>query len=150
MLDNSNTSQLSRWSGQALGESVDNLSLLGCGDFSFSYDSDVSIATTLVEGIVSHFPNTQDLLDSMNTADVAPGREGSKSVAYAPPQLVLDSASDEPQCSDSNVLLGSVQAIATTEAARRSESSRERLKELWERRFTCLEKMKPCYAWGGR
>ena len=84
MLDNSNTSQLSRWSGQALGESVDNLSLLGRGDFSFSYDSDVSIATTLVEGIVSHFPNTQDLLDSMNTADVAPGREGSKSVAYAP------------------------------------------------------------------
>jgi len=145
MLDSSNISQLS----QVSGESDDDLSLLG--DFSFSYDSDVSIATALVEGIVSHFPNTQDSLNFMNTTDVAPGREGSKSVAYAAtPQTVLDSNSDGPQCLDSNALSESAEAIAATTTMPRSASFRKKLKELHERRFTHPQKMKPTYAWGGR
>jgi len=143
MLDNSNTSQ--RW--QASGESADDLSLLG--DFSFTYDSDVSIATTLVEGIMSQFPITQDLLDSMSTTNATSEHEGSKSVAYTP-QIVSDLASDGPQHSDSNALSESVEARTTTEPARRSKSTRERLKELWARRFTHPWKMKPTYASGGR
>jgi len=102
MLDSSNTSQL--W--QASGESPDDLSLLG--NFSFTYDLDVLIATTLVEGIMSQFPITQDLLDSMSTTDAMSENEGSKSLAYTP-QIVSDLASDGPQCSDSNVLSESVE-----------------------------------------
>jgi hypothetical protein len=78
MLDSSNTSQL--W--QASGESPDDLSMLG--NFSFTYDSDVLIVTTLVEGIMSQFPITQNLLDSMSTTDVMSENEGSKSLAYTP------------------------------------------------------------------
>jgi len=110
MLDSSNTSQL--W--QASGESPDDLSLLG--DFLFTYDSDVLIATTLVEGIMSQFPITQNLLDSTSTTDATSENEGSKSLTYTP-QIVLDLASDGPQRSDSNALSKSVEARTTTEPA---------------------------------
>ncbi len=145
MLDSSNTSQLSHW--QASGKLADDLSLLG--NFSFSYDLDVSIVTTLVEGIMLQFPITQDLLDSTSTTNATSECEGSKSLTYTP-QIVLDLALDGPQCSDPNVLSESVEAITMTEPARRSESTRERLKELWARRFTHPQKMRPTYAWGGR
>ena len=143
MLDSSNTSQL--W--QASGKSSDDLSLLG--NFSFTYDSDVLIATTLVEGIMLQFPITQDLLDSMSTTNATSENEGSKSLAYTP-QIVSDLALDGPQRSDSNALSESVEAQTTTEPTRRSESTQERLKELWARRFTHPQKMKPTYASGGR
>jgi hypothetical protein len=145
MLDSSNTSQLS-W---ASGESADDLSLLG--DFPFSYDSGVSVATTLVEGILSEFPITQDVLDSQatSTMDATSGPKCSKSDAcYS--QTVLDSDSDGPQRSNSKALSESVEAITTTEAAPMSESTWERRKELWERRFTHPQKMKPSYASGER
>jgi hypothetical protein len=147
MLDSSNTSQLS-W---ASGESANDLSLLG--DFPFSYDSGVSVATTLVEGILSEFPITQDVLDSQatSTMDVTSesGPECSKSDACCS-QTVLDSDSDGPQRSNSKALSESVEAIATTEAAPRSESTWEKRKELRERRFTHPQKMKPSYASGER
>jgi hypothetical protein len=143
MLDSSNTSQL--W--QASGKLADDLSLLG--NFSFTYDSDVSITTTLVEGIMSQFPVTQDLLDSTSTTDATSKHEGSKSVTYTP-QIVSDLASDGPQRSDSNTLSESVEARTMTKPAQRSESTQERLKELWARRFTHPWKMKPTYASGGR
>jgi hypothetical protein len=121
------------------------------GNFSFSYDSDVSIATALVEGIVLHFPNTQDSLNFMNTTNMAPGCEGSKSVTYmATPQTVLDSNSDGPQCLDSNVLSKSAEAIAATTTMPRSTSFWKKLKELHEGRFTHPQRIKPTYAWGGR
>ena len=145
MLDSSNISQLS----QASSESADDLSLLS--NLSFSFDSGISIATTLVEGILSQFPTMQELLDSTNTTDATSGLESSKSVAYNP-QNISDSLADldGPQCSDSNALSESVEVITTTEPARRSESTQERLKELWARRFTHPRKMKPTYASGGR
>ena len=145
MLDSSNTPQLSHW--QASGKLADDLSLLG--NFSFSYDSDVSITTTLVEGLMSQYPITQELLDSTSTTDATSECEGSKSVAYTP-QIVSDLALDGPQHSDSNALSESVEARTTTEPAQRSKSTWERLKELWARRFTHPRKMKPTYAWGGR
>ena len=145
MLDSSNTSQLS-W---ASGESADDLLLLG--DFPFSYDSGVSVATTLVEGILSEFPITQDVLDSQatSTMDTTSGPKCSKSdTCYS--QTVLDSDSDGPQRLNSKALSESVEAITTTEAAPMSESTWERRKELWERRFTHPQKMKPSYASGER
>jgi len=80
MLDSSNlnTSQLL----EASGESANDLSLLD--DFPFSYDSGVSIATTLVEGILSEFPIIQDSLDSTCTTDATLGLKGSKMIAYIP------------------------------------------------------------------
>jgi hypothetical protein len=51
MLDSSNTSHLS----QASSESADDFSLLS--DLSFSYDLGISVATTLVEGILLQFPH---------------------------------------------------------------------------------------------
>ena len=145
MLDSSNISQLS----QASGESADDLSLLG--NLSFSFDSGVSIATTLVEGILSQFPITQELLDPTNTTDATSRLEGSKSDAYYP-QTISDSASDRPQHSDSNALSESVEVTITTklEAAPGSEYPWERMKELWERMFTHPNKMKPSYTSGGR
>jgi hypothetical protein len=155
MLDSSNlnTSQLS----QASGKSPDNLSLLD--DFPLSYDSGVSIATTLVKGILSEFPITQDSLDSVCTTVVTLGLEGCKSIAYIP-QTVLDSDSDGAPhldsdgapCLDSNVLSKSVEVTTTTDTAPISEYTWERMKELWERRFTHPEKMKPAsgYALEGR
>jgi hypothetical protein len=145
MLDSSNISQLS----QASGESADDLSLLG--ELSFSFDSGISIATTLVEGILSQFPTTQELLDSPNTTDTTSGLESSKSVAYNP-QNISDSLADldGPQHTDSTALSKPVEAITTTGAVPRSESTRERRKKLWERRFTYPKKMKPSYASAGR
>ena len=135
MLDSSNISQLS----QASGESVDDLSLLG--DLSFSYDSGVSVATTLVEGILSEFPITQDTLHSTWATNVTSGLEGSKLVADTP-QTVLDL--------ESNALSKSVEAITTTTTMPSFESTREKMKELRERRFTHPQKIMPSYALGGR
>ncbi len=128
MLDSSNISQLS----QASGESVDDLSLLG--DLSFSYDSGVSVATTLVEGILSEFPITQDTLHSTWATNVTSGLEGSKLVADTP-QTVLDL--------ESNALSKSVEAITTTTTMPSFESTREKMKELRERRFTHPQKIMP-------
>lgn len=143
-LDRSNTSQFSQASGL---EWANDLSLLG--DFSFSYDSDISIATTLVEGIMLQFPITQDFAGSISTTEVTSGHEGSKSVAYSP-QIVSDLASDGPQRLDSNTLSEPIDVITMTEAARGCETHQERLKKLFERRFTHPHKMKPTYARGGR
>jgi hypothetical protein len=145
MLDSSDTLQLS--SSWASGTSPDDLSLLG--DLSFSLDLGVSIATTLVESILSEFPITQDSLDYTSTANATSGLQGSKSEAYYP-QTVSDSALDGALCSDSNPLSKSVEATTITEAAPRSESIWEKRKALWEKRFTHPNKMKPRYAWGGR
>jgi len=145
MLDSSNTLQLS-W---ASGKSANDLSLLG--DFSFFYDLGVLVATTLVEGILSEFPIIQDMLDSQatSTMDTTSRPECSKSDAcYS--QTVLDSDSDGPQCSNSKVLSESVEVITTTEAAPRSKSTWKKRKELWERRLTHPQKMKPFYASGER
>jgi len=135
MLDSSNISPLS----QASGESADDLSLLG--DLSFSYDSGTSIATTIVEGILSQFPITQQSLDSTNTMDATSGLEASKLDAYIP---VL--GPDGPQHLDSKALSETAEANTTTEAAPRSQSTWEKRKELWERRFTHPQKMKPSYT----
>ena len=143
MLDGSNTSQLS-WDS---GESVNDLSLLD--DFPFSYNSGVSIATALVEGVLSEFPITQDLLDSTSTTDATFGLQGNKADAYYP-QTVSDSVSDGAPRLDSNALSKSVEATTTTETALSSESIREKRKVLWEKRFTHPHKMKPSYASGGR
>lgn len=145
MQDSSNTSQLS--SSWASGESLDDLSLLG--DLSFSFDSGVSVSTTLVEDILSEFPITQDSLGSTSTTDATSELQGSKTDAYNP-LTVSDLASDGPQCPDCNVLAEPVEAITTADAAPMSESTQERLKELWARRFTHPRKMTPSYAWGGR
>jgi hypothetical protein len=135
MLDSSITSQPS----QASGELADDLSLLG--DLSFSYDLGVSVATTLVEGILLQFPITQDLLDSMNIMDTTFRLEASKLDAYTP-VLGLDG----PQHLDSNALSKSVEVITTTETVPSSESTWEKIKELWERRFTHPQKIKPSYT----
>jgi hypothetical protein len=145
MLNGSNILQLS-WDS---GESVNDLSLLD--DFPFSYDSGVSVATTLVEGVLLEFPITQDLLDSQatSTMDTTSRPGGSKSdTCY--PQTVSDSVLDGPQRSNSKGLSDSVDAITTTEAAPRFKSIWEKRKELWERRFTHPQKMKSSYASGGR
>ena len=107
--------------------SADDLSFLD--NFPFSYDLGVSVATTLVEGILSEFPIIQDSLNSICIIDATSGLEGSKSVTYTP-QIDSDSASDRPQCWDSNMLSESVEARTMTEPAQRSESTQERLKEL--------------------
>jgi hypothetical protein len=135
MLDspNLNTSQLS-------AEASNDLSLLD--DFPFSYDSGISIATTLVEGILSEFPITQDSLDYTCSTDATLELEGIKSIAYTP-QTVLASDSDGAPRSDSNALSRSGEAIATTTTTPRSASFRKKLKELQERRFTHPQKMKP-------
>jgi hypothetical protein len=112
MLDSSITSQLS----QASGESPDDLSLLG--NLSFSYDPSVSIATTLVEGLLSQFPITQDSLDSTNTMDMTSRLDASKLDTYTP-VLGLDG----PQHSDSNALSKFVEVITTTETMPSSEST---------------------------
>ena len=139
MLDSSNTSHLS----QASSESADDFSLLG--DLSFSYDSGISVATTLVEGILSQFPITQDSLDSTSITDMTSRLEGSKSDAYNP-QAVSDSDLDGTRLPVSSMLSNSAGAKTTSEAAPRSESTWEKIKELWERRFTHPQKMKPTYA----
>jgi hypothetical protein len=81
--------------------------------------------------------------------DVTSRPEGSKSDACYP-QTVLDLVLDRPQRLNSKVLSNSVEAITITKAAPRSESIWEKRKELWERRFTHLQKMKPSDASEGR
>lgn len=151
MLDSSDTSPISSF--WASHESANNLSMLG--DLSLSFDSGVSVATTLVEDILSEFPITQDwdLLDSTSTTSATFGLHGSESEAYYP-YSVLDSASDGAPHGphlDSNTLSKSVEETTIIEAVPRSEATRrEKLKELWEKRFTRPYKMKPHYTSEGR
>ena len=137
---------------QASGKSADDLSLLD--GFPFSYDSGISIATTLVEGVLLEFPLTQELLESTSIADTTSGLQVSKSDAYYP-QTVSDSALDGPPAHlglESSALSKPVEAVTMTESVPTSQSIREKRKELWERRLTYPEKMKPAtgYALEGR
>ena len=123
MLDISNVPQHS----QASGMSADDLSFLD--DFPFFYNPGVLVATTLVEGILSEFPITQDSLNSTCITDATSGLKGSKLVTYTP-QIDSDLALDRPQHWDSNVLSKSVEVRTMTEPVQRSKSTQERLKEL--------------------
>jgi hypothetical protein len=67
---------------QASSESVDDLLLLD--GFPFSYDSGISIATTLVEGVLLEFPLTQELLKSISIMDTTSRLQVSKSDTYYP------------------------------------------------------------------
>ena len=137
---------------QASGKSADDLLLLD--GFPFSYDSGISIATTLVEGVLLEFPLTQELLESTSIMDTTSRLQVSKSDTYYP-QTVSDSALDGPLVHlglESSALSEPVEAVTMTESVPTSQSIREKRKELWERRFTYPEKMKPAtgYASEGR